>query len=60
MIKYLHFIEEFYKLLSLSLAIFIILEIAWPDLILAYININLVLIFWLIIGIIFIAIKPRK
>lgn len=45
------FRELFYALTG-ALAIFIVMEIFWPGAVLAYININYVLIFWLIIGIV--------
>jgi hypothetical protein len=48
---YLIFKEIFY-ILSGALAVFIILELAWPGVVLAYININWVLIFWLLVGIV--------
>jgi len=50
-------IELFY-ILSASLVIFTVFELFWPRLVLAYININLILIFWLIIGI-FIVVNER-
>ncbi len=44
-------LKEFFYVLTGTLAIFSLLELAWPGVVLAYININWVLIFWLIIGI---------
>lgn len=48
---YLIFKEIFY-MLTAALAVFVILELVWPGVILAYININWVLIFWLFVGIV--------
>jgi hypothetical protein len=56
--KYIIFKELFYSLTG-SLAIFTILEIIHPGLVLAYINLNWLLIFWLIIGI-FIVVWDQK
>ena len=44
-------ILELFYILSASLLIFTVFELFWPRLVLAYININLILIFWLITGI---------
>ncbi|MBI4812009.1 hypothetical protein HY798_00955 [Candidatus Falkowbacteria bacterium] len=44
--------RELFYVLSGALLIFSILEIVWPGIVLAYVNINWVLIFWLIIGIV--------
>ena len=44
-------LELFYGLFG-ALLIFIFLEIVWPGIVLAYINLNLVLLFCLVIGII--------
>jgi fucose permease len=53
MIKYINTItKELFYVLTGALIIFIILEIVWPGVVLAYININLVLIFWLAVGIV--------
>lgn len=46
-------LEECFYALTAGLVIFVALEIAWPGIVLAYININWVLILWLIIGIVF-------
>jgi len=45
------FYELFYALTG-AILIFSCLEIFWPGIVLAYLNLNYVLIFWLIIGII--------
>ncbi|NTW22045.1 hypothetical protein HGA34_00695 [Candidatus Falkowbacteria bacterium] len=47
--------EAFYALTG-ALAVFTALELAWPGVVLAYININAVLLFWLVFGIL----KLRK
>lgn len=45
-------LKEFFYTLTGALVIFILLELSWPGIVLAYINLNFVLIFWLIIGIV--------
>lgn len=45
-------IEELFYVLTAALVIFILMELLWPGIILAYINLNWVLILWLIIGIV--------
>ncbi len=45
-------LKELFYALTGALVIFSVLEIAWPGVVLAFININYVLIFWLIIGIV--------
>ena len=44
-------IEEIFYVLTGALAVFTGLELVWPGVVLAYININAVLLFWLIFGI---------
>jgi hypothetical protein len=44
-------IEEVFYVLTGALAVFACLELLWPGVVLAYININAVLLFWLIFGI---------
>jgi len=44
-------IKEFFYVLSGSLLVFIILELIWPRIVLAYLNISLVLILWLLTAI---------
>lgn len=53
---YLIFKELFYALTG-ALVIFVVMEIIWPGIVLAYININYVLISWLIIGIVLLVIS---
>ncbi|MEK7558024.1 MAG: hypothetical protein AAB530_02335 [Patescibacteria group bacterium] len=50
MIKINFVLKEFFYVLTGFLIIFSFLEFAWPGVVLAYINLNLILIFWLIIG----------
>lgn len=49
--KYNYIFKEIFYILTASLVIFCFLELLWPGIILAYININIVLILWLIFGI---------
>lgn len=56
---YIVFQELFYALTG-ALIIFVFLEIFWPNIVLAYININWVLITWLIVGIIILIITKNK
>jgi len=46
------FFHELFYVLSGAILIFACLEIFWPGIVLAYLNLNYVLIFWLVIGII--------
>ncbi len=46
------FFYELFYIFTVALIIFVCLEIFWPGIILAYLNLNYVLIFWLIVGII--------
>lgn len=50
--KYAPILKEIFYVLTGALVAFVLLEIAWPGVVLAYININWVLIFWVFIGII--------
>lgn len=43
--------EELFYWLSVALAIFIVLEIIWPNLILAYFNLNYLILLWLLSGV---------
>ncbi len=45
-------ISEFFYVLTGSLVVFSLLELIWPGVVLAYINLNWVLILWLFAGII--------
>lgn len=46
------FFYELFHVLTGAILIFACLEIIWPGVILAYLNLNYVLMFWLIVGII--------
>jgi hypothetical protein len=52
--------EEIFYVLSGAIAIFVLLEIVWPGVVLAYININWVLIFWLVNVIVILLISKQK
>jgi len=54
------FLEEVFYILVGALLIFCGLEIILPGLVLAYININYVLIFWLIVSIIILVKDPKE
>ncbi len=43
--------REIFYVLTSAMVIFTIMEIIWPNIVLAYLNLNWLLIFWLIIGI---------
>ncbi len=45
-------LQEIFYMLTGALVIFCLLELVWPGMVLAYLNINYVLLLWLIIGII--------
>jgi len=45
-------LKELFYTLTGTLAVFIILELIWPNIVLAYLNLNWVLLSWLFIGII--------
>jgi len=47
-----NFLLELFYCLSGAILLFAFLEIIWPGIILAYLNLNYLLIFWLIAGII--------
>lgn len=46
------FFHELFYVLTGALLLFTALEIFWPGIVLAYLNLNYVLLFWLFIGII--------
>jgi hypothetical protein len=61
MIKYARTIlNELFYVLTGALVIFVILEFAWPRVVLAYININWVLIFWLLTGILILILNSEN
>ena len=47
-----NFFYELFYVLTGAMLIFACWEIFWPGIVLAYLNLNYVLIFWLIVGII--------
>ncbi|MDD4271899.1 MAG: hypothetical protein PHF50_03795 [Patescibacteria group bacterium] len=47
-----YFFYELFYVLTAAILIFAGLEIFWPGVVLAYLNLNYVLIFWLVTGII--------
>ncbi len=53
-------LKEIFHVLSGALVIFVILEIIWHGIVLAYININWVLIFWLFTGILILILSNKN
>ncbi|MCX6794481.1 MAG: hypothetical protein NTY31_00555 [Candidatus Falkowbacteria bacterium] len=45
-------IQELFYFFTALLGVFIILEIIWPNIILAYFNLNYLIILWFIVGLI--------
>jgi len=54
------FLKELFYILTAALVIFSIMEVIHPGIVLAYININWVLIFWLIAGIVITTVKNNN
>jgi len=54
------YLYEFFYVLAGAIAIFVLLEIVWPGVVLAYVNINWVLILWLIDGIFILLVNRLK
>jgi len=52
--------KELFYTLTGALIVFCFLEIIWPGIVLAYININWLLIFWLITGMVILIINQEK
>ncbi len=52
--------KELFYTLTGTILIFVIMELLWTGIVLAYININWVLIFWLIVGIVILVLENRK
>jgi len=52
--------KELFYVLTGAILIFIAMELWWPGIVLAYININFVLIFWLIVGIVILLLDNRQ
>jgi hypothetical protein len=53
-------IEELFYALTVSLAIFGVMEIIRPRLVLAYINLSWLLLAWLVIGVLYLFIDKNK
>lgn len=51
--------RELFYVLTGALIIFALLEVIWPGIVLAYINLNWLLIFWLLLGIIIISVAEE-
>lgn len=51
--------NELFYVLTGALAVFVILEMVWPGVVLAYANINWVLILWLLNGMIILLINNK-
>lgn len=58
--KIIIILEELFYVLTGGIAVFVALELVWPGVVLAYININWVLILWLSAGIVFMLNNPVK
>ena len=52
--------KELFYVLTGAMLVFIVMELFWPGVVLAYININWLLIFWLIVGIVILVLESRK
>ena len=52
-------LKELFYVLTGALVIFVALELVWPDIILAYINLNWILLIWLFIAIIILIMDTR-
>ena len=53
-------LKEIFYVLSGLCAIFFVMELVWPNIILAYININILLLVWLIIGILILVFSKKS
>ncbi|MBL7058395.1 hypothetical protein ISS03_03590 [Patescibacteria group bacterium] len=51
--------KEFFYALTVALVLFFIMELVWPRMVLAYINVNMVLIFWVVSATILLASNKR-
>lgn len=52
--------DELFYVLTGALVVFVLLEIIWPGVVLAYINTNWVLILWLLNGMVILLINNTK
>ncbi len=53
------YFKEIFKALTVALAIFAAMELFWPGMVIAYLNLNLVLIFWFLNSIILLLLKDK-
>ncbi len=53
-------LQEGFSVLSLALFSFIILEWLWPNSVLGYLNLNLLLLIWLAIGILLLVMNKKN
>ena len=53
-------LQEGFNVLSLALLNFIILEWLWPNSVLGYLNLNLLLLIWLSVGILLLVINKKN
>jgi len=52
--------KELFYVLTGALVIFVVLELVWPNIVLAYLNLNWVLLSWLFTGIIILLTDKNK
>ena len=55
-----HILKELFYVLTGSIVIFVVLELLWSGIVISYINLNLVLLAWLIIGIVILGLNKNK
>jgi hypothetical protein len=53
------YINESFRVLTAAIVVFAIMEILWPGMVIAYLNLNLVLIFWFFNSIILLLLKDK-
>jgi len=53
-------INELFYILTGAVVLFSALELVWPGVVLSYFNLNWLLIFWLIVGIVLLVISEKK
>lgn len=58
--KILLILRELFYVIFFSVFVFSVLELAHPKIVLAYININYLLIFWLIVGILVLVLSKES
>jgi len=52
--------KELFYVLTGALVIFVVLELVWPNIVLAYLNLNWVLLSWLFTGIIILIVDKKE